>query len=46
MYFFFETKNKTLEELDEIFEPTNTRKASVAVSKAQRRIIREGRSRV
>lgn len=47
MYFYFvETKNKTLEELDEIFEAKNPRKASVAVTKAQKRIIQEGRSRV
>jgi hypothetical protein len=35
MYFFFvETKNKTLEELDAIFEAKNPRKASVLAMKA------------
>jgi hypothetical protein len=38
MYFFFvETKNKTLEELDAIFEATNPRKASVIAMKVSDR---------
>lgn len=38
MYFFFvETKNKTLEELDDIFEAKNPRKASVLAMKIQKR---------
>ncbi|WYZ45076.1 hypothetical protein EsH8_VIII_000392 [Colletotrichum jinshuiense] len=42
MYFFFvETKGFTLEELDEVFEATNPRKASVEAKKRQKRIMRE-----
>lgn len=38
MYFFFvETKNKTLEELDIIFEAENPRKASVLAMQVSRR---------
>jgi hypothetical protein len=38
MYFFFvETKNKTLEELDAIFEAKNPRKASVLAMKVSDR---------
>jgi hypothetical protein len=38
MYFFFvETKNKTLEELDVIFEAKNPRKASVLAMRASDR---------
>ncbi|KAF3359756.1 hypothetical protein VdG1_01954 [Verticillium dahliae VDG1] len=45
MYFFFvETKGSTLEELDEIFEAENPRKASVEAANARRRIIREQRA--
>lgn len=38
MYFLFvETKNKTLEELDDVFEAKNPRKASVLATKIQER---------
>ncbi|GJC78937.1 lactose permease [Colletotrichum liriopes] len=43
MYFFFvETKGFTLEELDEVFEAKNPRKASVQAKKRERQVIREG----
>lgn len=43
MYFFFvETKGFTLEELDDVFEAENPRKASVQAKKRQKRIMREG----
>jgi hypothetical protein len=43
MYFFFvETKNKTLEELDAIFEAKNPRKASVLATKGSDRAQPEG----
>lgn len=39
MYFFFvETKNKTLEELDVIFEADNPRKASVRAMQVSSRV--------
>jgi hypothetical protein len=40
IYFFFvETKGISLEELDEIFEAPNPRKASTAVKKMQARTV-------
>ncbi|KAK7447905.1 lactose permease [Colletotrichum acutatum] len=43
MYFFFvETKGFTLEELDEVFEAVNPRKASVEAKKRQQGIMRAG----
>ncbi|KAI1340060.1 general substrate transporter [Xylariaceae sp. FL0016] len=45
MYFFFvETKGLTLEELDEVFEAKNPRKASVKAKILQKKIIKEERS--
>lgn len=45
IYFFFvETKGRTLEELDEIFEAPNPRKASTAKTTVRRRVVAgEGR---
>jgi len=40
IYFFFvETKGRTLEELDEIFEAPNPRKASTAKTTLRRRVV-------
>lgn len=40
IYFFFvETKGRTLEELDEIFEAPNPRKASTAKTTLRKRVI-------
>lgn len=45
MYLFFvETKGRTLEELDAIFESKNPRKASLAANKAHNRIQQESRA--
>lgn len=44
MYFFFvETKGLTLEELDDIFEAKNPRKASVHAKKLQKVVVQQAR---
>jgi hypothetical protein len=42
IYFFFvETKGRTLEELDEIFEAKNPRKASTTRTALRQRVVKE-----
>jgi hypothetical protein len=42
IYFFFvETKGRTLEELDEIFEAKNPRKASTTQTTLRQRVVKE-----
>lgn len=44
MYFFFvETKGLTLEELDDIFEAKDPRKASVQAKKLQKAVVQQAK---